>query len=142
VLFLERLPAPGAVINYTRIAGRLPLHASSSGLVLLAHAPPELQQQVLASPLRRFTPQTIGEPEQLRRVLAEVRRHGHAYCPGHLHPGALGVAVPVQDTRRRVVAAVAVIVPNDAGGRAVVPVLMAAARGIGRNLGGPGTRSV
>ncbi|GAA3998500.1 IclR family transcriptional regulator domain-containing protein [Streptomyces plumbiresistens] len=38
-LFLERLTAPGAVINYTRIAGRLPLHASSSGLVLLAHGP-------------------------------------------------------------------------------------------------------
>ncbi|MER6064958.1 helix-turn-helix domain-containing protein [Streptomyces sp. NPDC001792] len=37
VLFLERLTARGAVVNYTRIAGRLPLHASSSGLVLLAH---------------------------------------------------------------------------------------------------------
>jgi DNA-binding IclR family transcriptional regulator len=39
VLFLERLSAPSAVINYTRVAGRLPLHASSSGLVLLAHGP-------------------------------------------------------------------------------------------------------
>src|SRR3984957_14448554 len=40
VLFVERLSAPGAVINYTRIAGRLPLHASSSGLVLLAFGRP------------------------------------------------------------------------------------------------------
>ncbi|MER5221758.1 IclR family transcriptional regulator [Streptomyces flaveus] len=39
VLFLERLTAPGAVVNYTRVAGRLPLHATSSGLVLLAHGP-------------------------------------------------------------------------------------------------------
>jgi hypothetical protein len=43
VLFLERLTAPGAVVNYTRIAGRLPLHASSSGLVLLAHGPADLR---------------------------------------------------------------------------------------------------
>src|ERR1700749_1616715 len=29
VLFVERLSAPGAVINYTRLAGRLPLHVVS-----------------------------------------------------------------------------------------------------------------
>ena len=51
VLFVERLSAPGAVVNYTRIAGRLPLHASSSGLVLLAHAPRDLQESVLAGPV-------------------------------------------------------------------------------------------
>src|SRR5690606_41921468 len=54
VLFVERMSAPNAVINYTRIAGRLPLHASSSGLVLLAHAPVEQQERVLASPLQRL----------------------------------------------------------------------------------------
>ena len=60
VLFLERLSTPGAVINYTRIAGRLPLHASSSGLVLLAHSPPQLQEQIIAGPLHRYTAQTIS----------------------------------------------------------------------------------
>jgi DNA-binding IclR family transcriptional regulator len=132
VLFVERLSAPGAVINYTRIAGRLPLHASSSGLVLLAHGPRELQEKVLAGPLPAFTAHTITTPDRLRRVLADVRRDGHAYCPGHIHPDALGVAVPVRDTRGAVVAAVAVIVPNDDQGRTVIPVLRAAARGIGR----------
>ncbi|MFD9290301.1 IclR family transcriptional regulator [Streptomyces sp. NPDC060030] len=56
VLFLERLSAPGAVINYTRIAGRLPLHASSSGLVLLAHGPADLRERLLvenSSPVPR-----------------------------------------------------------------------------------------
>src|SRR3954454_4948316 len=42
VLFLERLSARDAVVNFSRIAGRLPLHTSSSGLVLLAHAPPDV----------------------------------------------------------------------------------------------------
>jgi DNA-binding IclR family transcriptional regulator len=65
-------------------------------------------------------------------VLADVRRDGYAYCPGHIHPDALGIAVPVRDARGSVVAAVAAIVPNDDQGRTVVPVLMAAARGIGR----------
>jgi DNA-binding IclR family transcriptional regulator len=133
VLFVERLSAPGAVINYTRIAGRLPLHASSSGQVLLAHGPRELQEKVLAGPLPGYTEHTITTPARLRAALADVRRDGYAFCPGHIHPDALGVAVPVR-ADGRVVAALAAIVPNAPDGRAVVPVLAATARGIGRTL--------
>ncbi|MBW0114792.1 IclR family transcriptional regulator [Pseudonocardia abyssalis] len=134
VLFVERLSAPGSVVNYTRIAGRLPLHASSSGLVLLAHAPHDVQESVLALPLRRYTAQTITTADRLRRTLADVRRDGFVLCPGHIHDDALGVAVPVADGSRRVVAAIAAVVPDDDSGRAVVPVLRAAARGISRSL--------
>jgi DNA-binding IclR family transcriptional regulator len=137
VLFIERLTAPGAVINYTRIAGRLPLHASSSGQVLLAHAPRDLQERMLAGPLTRLTRNTITAPADLRAALARVRREGYAYLPGHIHPEALGVAVPVFDRHRRVVAALSAIVPNDDSGRAVIPVLMTAARGVARALAGP-----
>ena len=69
VLFVERLSAREAVINVTEVAGRLPLHASSSGLVLLAHAAPEIQDAVLAGPLRAFTPATITSPGALRIAL-------------------------------------------------------------------------
>ncbi len=137
VLFIERLSAPGAVVNYTRIAGRLPLHASSSGQVLLAHGSRELQERVLTRPLERLTPHTITQPSDLRAALARVRREGYAYLPGHIHAEALGIAVPVHDTRRRVVAALSAIVPNDEGARAVIPVLMTAARGVTRALAGP-----
>ena len=99
VLFVERLSAPGAVINYTRIAGRLPLHASSSGLVLLAFGGRDLQERILAGPLRRYTASTITDAAALRAALAEVRRQGYAYLPGHVHEDALGVAVPIQAAR-------------------------------------------
>ncbi|GLY75288.1 IclR family transcriptional regulator domain-containing protein [Actinoallomurus iriomotensis] len=59
-LFVERLSVPGSVVNITRIAGRLPLHASSAGLVLLAWAAAELREQILAGPLERYTPHTLG----------------------------------------------------------------------------------
>jgi DNA-binding IclR family transcriptional regulator len=134
VLFIERLSAPGAVVNYTRIAGRLPLHASSSGQVLLAYAPHELREKVLAGPLRRFTANTVTTPDRLRATLAAVRREGYAYCAGHLHEQALGVAVPVMDGRGRVVATLSAILPIGDGGRAVIPVLMTAARGVARAL--------
>ena len=96
VLFVERLSAPGAVINYTRIAGRLPLHASSSGLVLLAFGGRDLQERILAGPLRRYTASTIADDAALRAALAEVRRQGYACVSGHVHEDALGVAVPIR----------------------------------------------
>ncbi len=148
VLFVERLSARGAVINYTRIAGLLPLHASASGLVLLALGSRELQERVLAKRLRRYTDATITDAAALRAALAEVRRQGYAYLPGHVHDEALGVAVPVQipvqvpvqreagsRDARPPVAALAAIVPVGTEARAVVGVLSTAARGISRTLG-------
>ncbi|WP_246530708.1 IclR family transcriptional regulator [Streptomyces bathyalis] len=136
VLFVERLAAPGAVINYTRIAGRLPLHASSSGLVLCAHAPVDLQERIIAGPLTVYTERTISTPRRLRGTLADVRREGYAFCQGHIHPDATGIAVPLRDSHGAVVAALAAIVPNDDTARAQIPALLAAARGVSRAMAG------
>ena len=137
VLFVERLSAPGAVVSYTRVAGRLPLHASSTGMVLLASGPRELQDQVLAGPLVPVTPATITAPTRLRAALADVRRQGFALLPGHLHPDATGLAVPVRDPHGVVVAALSVVVANDGQAHTLVPLLLATARGIRRSLSVP-----
>lgn len=134
VLFLERLSARDAVVNFSRIAGRLPLHVSSSGTVLLAFGPQELQERVLARPLERYTGATVTSPARLRATLEQVRRQGWVLLPGHVHEDAAGVAVPVRDGLGEVVAALSVIVPNDERAPSAVPVLLATARGIGRSL--------
>ncbi|OLT02172.1 IclR family transcriptional regulator [Pseudonocardia sp. CNS-004] len=134
VLFVERLSAQGAVINLTRIAGRLPLHVSSSGLVLLAFGSRELQERVYGLPLAPVTPNTITDPARLREVLAGIRRNGYVITNGHIHLDATGIAVPVRDGSDRVVAALSAVVPNDGQAYTVVPVLRAAARGISRRL--------
>jgi len=134
VLFVERLSAERAVINYTRIAARLPLHASSSGLVLLAYGSGVLQERVLTGPLPAYTDATVTAPGALRSLLAEVRRQGFVLCAGHIHPDATGIAVPVRGAGRQVVAAVSVIVPNDERARGHLATLTAAARQIERRL--------
>jgi DNA-binding IclR family transcriptional regulator len=134
VVFLERLSARDAVVNYSRVAGRLPLHISSSGVVLMAYGPAELQERVLGRPLEGRTGATVTEPARLRALLDQVRRTGYALLPGHVHPDATGIAVPVRDGLGEVVAALSVIVPNDARAVSAVPALLAAARGIGRSL--------
>ncbi|MEV4647273.1 IclR family transcriptional regulator [Saccharopolyspora sp. NPDC049357] len=134
VLFAERLSARDAVINYSQIAGRLPVHASSSGHVLAAHAPPEVRDRVLQQPMPRYTAATITTPDQLDRAWAAVRRQGYAFLPGHVHEDATGIAVPVRNTLNEVVASLSIIVPNDEHAQAGIPALLAAARGITRTL--------
>jgi len=134
VLFLERLTARDAVVNFSQIAGRLPLHISSSGHVLLAYGPAEVRDRVLERPMERYTPATITTPDRLRAALDQVRRQGYALLAGHVHENATGIAVPLRDALGEVVAALSVIVPNDERAVAAVPALLAAARGIGRSL--------
>ena len=135
-VFLERLSGRGAVNVITRVGGRLPLHATGVGLVLLAHADPDLQERVLAAPLRRYTRKTVTAPEAVRRTLADVRRTGVAVSDGQIELVALSVAAPVRGPRGEVVAAVSVVVPAEgADPRAFVPVVRAAALGVSRGLG-------
>jgi DNA-binding IclR family transcriptional regulator len=128
-LFLERLSHPDAGANITRVAGRLPLHASSSGIVLLAHAPGELRDRVLAGPLRAVSPETVTDAARLRRILAEVRRTGVAVAPGWIEAVSTGVAVPIRDAGE-VVAALSVVLPREAPPEPAIAALRAAARDI------------
>jgi DNA-binding IclR family transcriptional regulator len=119
VIFLERLSDPAAGANITRIAGRLPLHASSSGLALLAFAAPEVQQRVLDGPLPALAAETPADADALRRKLAEVRRLGFAEAPGSVEAESTGIAVPVRADLREsapVVAAIGVVLPRDRSG--------------------------
>ncbi len=134
-LFLERLSGPGSGSNVTRIAGRLPIHASSSGLVLLAYGERDLQERILAGKLTRVAPETITDAAPLRRKLAEVRRLGHAIAPGYIEHIATGVAVPVRDETGTVIAALSVVLPRESAVDPALVELHGAAREIERALG-------
>lgn len=131
-VYVERLSGRGAVSVVTRVGSRLPLHATGVGLVLLAHADPTFQEEVLAAPLRRYTPRTIRSPDVLRRVLADVRRDGVAVSSGQIELVSQSIAAPVRGAGGEVVAALSVVVPIDDDPRAHVPAVRAAARGISR----------
>jgi DNA-binding IclR family transcriptional regulator len=134
VLFLERLSHPDAGANIAQIAGRLPLHASSSGLVLLAAAPPAVLERVLAAPLEELAPGTLTDPQALRRKLSEVRRLGFAVAPGSVESVSTGIAVPLRD-HGAVVAALGVVLPRDGvDEQRAVAVLRTAAREIEETL--------
>lgn len=138
VVIVERLSGRGAVGVRSRVGGRLPLHATGVGQVLLAHASRADQEVVLAGDLVAFTLKTVVDPRALRRALADVRRTGVAVCDGHVELKALSVAAPIRGPAGDVVAALSIVVPSDGdGGVLFAPAVRAAARGISRALGAP-----
>ncbi|NYF18527.1 DNA-binding IclR family transcriptional regulator [Microbacterium sp. AK009] len=135
VLFIERLSTRDAVLNATLIGGRMPLHASSSGLVLLAFADPALVTEVVRQGLRVYTEHTLRTEKDLRARLRQVRADGFAVNDGHIHAESRGIAVPVSGPDGSVYAAVGFVVPNDgASPHPYIGLLRRAAAGIAKDL--------
>ena len=136
VLYLDRISGRRSVPVVSNVGSRLPLHATGVGKVLLAHAPDEVREQVLAS-LTRVTAYTITQPARLRTQLDQVRADGYATTVEEMSLGACSIAVPVR-RGDDVVAALGVVVPSLKREKTrLVAALTVAAHGIGRTLAYP-----
>jgi DNA-binding IclR family transcriptional regulator len=137
VVFVERIAGSGAVPVLTRVGGRFAITATGVGLVLLAHAPVEVQEDVLSGPVERYTDRTVTDPARLRRMLADVRRDGFAVSDRQVTMDSLSVAAPIVDGDRGVVAAVSLVVRHgSAVPLALAPLVRTSSRAISRALGG------
>ncbi|MGY1857013.1 IclR family transcriptional regulator [Modestobacter sp. SYSU DS0290] len=135
-LLVERLSSHGAVAALYRPGGRMPLHSTGVGLVLLAFADSSFQEQVLAQPLMHQPEKVPVSSAALRRTLAEIRRDGLATFRRGAPGPIVSVAAPVLDAQGAVVAALSVVVPaENAEPRLLGPAVRTAARGISRGLG-------
>ena len=110
VVYVEAIRACATHPTNGRIGDRWPMHATGTGLVLLAFADRDLQEEALRRPLERFTPLTITDPAELRRKLAQVRQSGYAVAVGQITLPDLVVAVPVHDPFGDLAAAISVVV--------------------------------
>lgn len=132
-VLVERLSAHRAGRVLYRIGGRLPLHATGVGQVLLAHAPAELRERVLAGPLPLPEDGATMSADELRHDIARVRRSGVAVVTRQDPEPMSTVAAPVFDGRRTVVAALSVVAPTASMQPAVMtPAVVAVARAVSR----------
>jgi DNA-binding IclR family transcriptional regulator len=87
------------------IGQRTPLHATSSGKVLLAHLEPARRKEIVNGPLIHFTPNTLTDPAALTQELDEVSATGYATTFEELEIGLHAVAVPIFGSGGRLLAA-------------------------------------
>jgi DNA-binding IclR family transcriptional regulator len=103
---------PSAVAAHNWVGQPTPLHATSSGKVLLAYESPERRAELLAAAgLTRYTDRTITSMIQLEQHLDPVTSTGYAYCIEEYEVGLHAMAAPVRDHTHQVVAAVSVSGP-------------------------------
>ena len=135
-LYIDRIHDHAAPKLPSRVGGRLPLSSTGVGKVLLAFGESDIIDEVATRPLRRLTPQSVGDPTTLRRQLREARSRGFAYEREEAAAGIACVAAPVLEGGR-VVAAVSVSVPIEKGEpelRRLAPAVCVTAAGISRSL--------
>ena len=134
---VERFSSHAAVPVLYRVGGKLPLHCTGMGLALLAFAPLEVQEEVLAQPLHDEPDKTLIPAAVMRRTLAEVRHERLAIYRRRDPDPLVAVAAPIIGEHDVAVAAIGVVLPErEAQPRRVGYALRTAAQSISRQLGG------
>ena len=134
-VIVERLSAPGAGKVLYHVGGRVPLHGTGLGLVLLAYARPEFQEAYLRRELVLEPEQTPLTASDLRAQLQTVRSTGVAYMSRLLPEPATSVGAPVFDRSGNCAAAISVLgADGSIDTRMLQPAVVAIARAISRDL--------
>ena len=134
VMYVEKISGRQSVNTVTQVAGRLPLHATGVGKVVLAFSEPELLNAVLAAGLARCTQNTIVMPGLLTSEVERVRSEHLAYSREEMTLGATSVATPVFAADGTFVAALAIVARSSTNLTPLGPAVRTAALGIGRRL--------
>jgi DNA-binding IclR family transcriptional regulator len=134
-VLIERLSARGAGRVLYRVGGRMPLYSTGVGLVLLAHAPAQVQEEVLGGDLTGDPQDMHRSGRDLRARLAAVRRDGVAVSSRSQPEPMTSVAAPIADRRNAPIAALSVITRSEHIEPAVLmPAVIAVARAISRAM--------
>lgn len=137
VLYVEIISGHRKVPTPSRRGGRMPLHCTALGKVLLAFSS-DAGRSYLAGrrELESRTPNTIRDRDELRRALHEVRRLQVAYDDEEAAVGLRCVAAPILDQHGVAVAGLSVSMP--ANGSLTLaeatPAVQIVARALGRTL--------
>jgi DNA-binding IclR family transcriptional regulator len=78
-VYVEKLDSPEPLRIFSRIGASVPLHCTAVGKVLLAYLPPDEVERVLPQlDLKRLTPNSVGNLQELKTELFRVRKNGFA----------------------------------------------------------------
>lgn len=102
------------MVGVTRqyVGQRGPLHATSTGKMLLTYAEEAEFTRLIERGLESFTSGTMTDPDVLQTELETVRRRGWASAVAEWEPGINALAVPVRNAGGEVVAALSTTAPS------------------------------
>jgi IclR family transcriptional regulator, acetate operon repressor len=114
VVYVDKVESEQIIRYAAGVGDRRPLHATSTGKVILAFLPPARREEILnALPLERHTERTVTTVGALRASLEETQRTGVCVSVDEMVRGASGVAAPIFDRHGAVVGACTIAGPTD-----------------------------
>ncbi|MGA7925554.1 MAG: IclR family transcriptional regulator [Candidatus Sulfotelmatobacter sp.] len=139
-VYVEKLDSPEQLRIHSRIGAAVPLYCTAVGKVMLAHMADEERERVLPQlGLKRLTPNTVGNLQELEAELYRVRKNGYA-CDleeNELHIRC--VAAPIWDHAGGVNASLSITAPMVRMAvtrlRQLAPLIQVAGLQISRELG-------
>lgn len=94
-LYVDKVYGSRKLPMVSRVGGRLPLHSTAPGRVMLAAQPEWFIDAYLERELEAPTQKTVTDPDELRNEIAEVLRTGHSIALEQMRAGVASIAVPV-----------------------------------------------
>lgn len=112
-VYVEKLDSPEPVRIHSRIGAAVPLHCTAVGKVMLAYMPLEEQERIISEiDLKRLTPNSVGNVQELKTELYRVRKNGYA-CDLEEHELHIRcVAAPIWDHTGSVQSSVSITAPT------------------------------
>jgi IclR family acetate operon transcriptional repressor len=97
VLYIHKVECAHSLRMVSRVGGTNPLHSTGLGKAILAFLPEVEQEEYLALPLERRTPNTIVDAQMLRAELSRIRANGYAVDDVENELGVCCIGAPIFD---------------------------------------------
>lgn len=133
-LCVEKVFGKRAVPMEIDVGGRMPLHATAAGKVVLAFSPEQLLIDTIGARLTRFTPHTLVEPGRLTAAIRHTQKTGMAHSREERHLGAVSVASPILDRNRQLLGAIGIVARVGTRMDRLAPAVRTAALAISRTM--------
>ncbi|WP_082232993.1 IclR family transcriptional regulator [Halobacillus massiliensis] len=112
-VYIDKVDSPSAVIGYSRVGRRVPVHSSAVGKVLLAYQPQDVQNDILRNyRYVKQTDRTIVTKKDYIEELQRVIENGYGIDDEENEPGITCLAIPIYDYKARVMAAISISAPT------------------------------
>ncbi len=115
IVYIDQVESHNIIIvkMFAQVGNRGPVHCTASGKVLLAYLPEDRLKYVLENiELKKYTAETITNPDDLKKELARSRQDGHAFDFGELEENVRCVAAPVFNYEGKAAASISVSGPS------------------------------
>ncbi|MFE7416169.1 IclR family transcriptional regulator [Rhodococcus sp. NPDC057529] len=112
VVVIELLETEAPVRTHTRVGDRFPLHATASGIAMLAAMDQDRVDRILTrTPLEKVTEFTPTDVETIHAAIEDARKLGYARALGTRHAEIAAIAAPILDRNGAPTAALSISAP-------------------------------